>query len=141
MSCDAALAFSLHLAMAMAPASANPLTREPLFASIVQTAGALETQADALRHTADPAAGGWASFRTRAMTLSQLDMQGHLELARRGTDGDLKCILRGLAQDLPRKLAEVESAAPAARHTALDELYYLLRDNVETLTAPPQPAV
>jgi hypothetical protein len=67
-------------------------------------------------------------------------MQGHLILAERGTDGDLKCILRGIAEDIPVKLDAVEQATtPEARALALSELSYLLNDNVEVITAPPQP--
>jgi hypothetical protein len=69
-------------------------------------------------------------------------MQGHLILKERGTDGDLKCILRGISEDMPKKLDAVEAAAtPAARRVALDELAYLLNDNVEVITAPPAPPV
>ena len=65
-------------------------------------------------------------------------MQGHLDLAKRGTDGDLKCILRGISQDLPRKLGEVETASTAAsRSAALQDMFYLLRDNIEVITSAP----
>ena len=99
-------------------------------------------EADGLRHAPRTATDRWRGdewegFKARAAKLSQMDMQGHLELAKRGTDGDLKCILRGISQDLPRKVAAVEAAAtPAARRTALDEAYFLLRDNVEVITTP-----
>ena len=33
------------------------------------------------------------------------------------------------------------SLRPAERRVALDELHYLLNDNVEVITAPPQPEV
>ena len=66
-------------------------------------------------------------------------MQGHKLLAARGTDGDLKCILRGIAQDLPVRLGEVEKARdPKARDRALKEMTWLLRDNVEVITTPPK---
>jgi hypothetical protein len=29
---------------------------------------------------------------------------------------------------------------PKARHDALQDMFYLLRDNVEVITAPPRPA-
>jgi hypothetical protein len=62
-------------------------------------------------------------------------------LLQRGSTDDLKCILRGISQDLPVKLKELESAPDAkTRHEALDDMFYLLRDNVEVITAPPQPA-
>ena len=42
----------------------------------------------------------------------------------------------------PRKIEAVETASsPAARAAALSELAYLLNDNVEVITAPPQPEV
>ena len=81
-----------------------------------------------------------SGFKTRAEALSQLDMQGHLILKERGTDGDLKCILRGISEDIPKKIAAVEAAtSPTLRATALSELSYLLNDNVEVITTPPQP--
>ena len=63
--------------------------------------------------------------------------QGHLLLAKRGTDGDLKCILRGISQDLPLKLDAVTTAAtPKDRDLALRDMAYLLNDNVEVITTP-----
>ena len=149
MSCDAAaLALSLHLAayepaiggarlfpISTAVAPANPLVKEPLFADIVKRASALEHQVDGWK-TALPAAPPEA-FDAQLAELSALDMQGHVELAKRGTDGDLKCILRGISQDLPKKLAALKAApTDADRKTAASELFYLLRDNVEVVTTP-----
>jgi hypothetical protein len=156
MSCDAAaLALSLHLAswrpdqgaprlVRAASAAAppvSPLAREPLFASIVGKAGRLRGEVEGWRRRA---ATGWSwsaadldRLKAQASELAALDMQGHLELARRGTDGDLKCILRGLSQDIPRRLDELAAARdPLGRKSALDELGYLLRDNVEVVTTP-----
>ncbi|MNN97976.1 hypothetical protein D3C81_2172510 [compost metagenome] len=63
-------------------------------------------------------------------------------LKERGTDNDLKCILRGISEDIPRKVAAFEAAPNAAeRKVALEELAYLLNDNVEVITSPPKPAV
>lgn len=154
MSCDVAAAVVLHYAawVRSAPAASAlthaafvrvhdapvaPLAGEPLFRSIVRDASLLRADVDRLRSQAanDAALDG---VRPGIAALSALDMQGHLELARRGADGDLKCILRGISQDLPRKLAQV-AAAPdlATRRKALEELSYLLRDNVEVITTPP----
>ena len=67
-------------------------------------------------------------------------MKGHLDLMARNLDGDLKCILRGISQDLPKRLDEVAAAKDArSQSAALKELAYLLNDNVEVITAPPQP--
>ncbi len=67
-------------------------------------------------------------------------MQGHLQLAQRGVDGDLKCILKGISQDLGVKLHDLGQAATgAAQDQALRDMAYLLNDNVEVITAPPAP--
>ena len=156
MSCGVALAVSLLLSdPAVAEAAARPpaevgapvsVAGEPLFADIVARSGDLRSLVGAWTEEgaagqADFTAGApWTAFRARATELAALDMQGHLILKERGTDGDLKCILRGIAEDIPRRLEAVEAAtAPAERRVALDELHYLLNDNVEVITAPPQP--
>ena len=134
------------LADASAPAAGaiNPLAREPLYADIIERAGVLKAEVSTYR--AAPAGmaplPGFDAFKTDLVALSALDMQGHLDLAKRGTDGDLKCILRGISQDLPRKLTEVEHATTGdARNAALQDMFYLLRDNVEVITSPPAPTV
>ena len=150
MSCGIALAAALILADPnVALAAAEPaavagapvsVASEPLFADIVARASALKALSQSFSPDATPA--GWSDFRTQATTLAGLDMQGHLILAERGTDGDLKCILRGISEDLPLKLKAVEEAANAsARDAALTDLAYLLNDNVEVITAPPAPPV
>jgi hypothetical protein len=152
MSCDAAAAGMIWLASLVggpaqpsllqtidapaASAGVSALSREPLYAEIVGRAQALEAKVDARRKTG-AAIPDFAAFKGQVEALSALDMKGHLDLAARGTDGDLKCILKGISQDLPRKLADLSAATtPKARATALDELFYLLRDNVEVITTP-----
>lgn len=158
MSCGAALAISLLLsdpavvaAMAEPPAAATApvsVASEPLFADIVARSGALKGLVDGwIAEGAAERADFWTApafiaFKGRAGELADRDMQGHLILKERGTDGDLKCILRGISEDMPKKVEAVERAAgPAERRVALDELSYLLNDNVEVITAPPQPEV
>ncbi len=144
MSCGIALAAALllsdpHVALAAAqpaPAASAPVSvaSEPLFADIVARSSALKAVVD-----------GWTGaptdfdgFRARAAELAALDMQAHLILKERGTDGDLTCILRGIAEDIPLKVEAVAAAAsPEARTTAIGELSYLLNDNVEVITTPP----
>ena len=84
----------------------------------------------------------FADFKVQANALAEMDMQGHLILKERGIDGDLKCILRGISEDMPKKVEALETAATSAeRRVALDELAYLLNDNVEVITAKPKPPV
>lgn len=158
MSCGVILAVSLLLSDPnVALAAARPPTvadapvsvaGEPLFADIVARSGALKGVVQGWMEAgvmtqADFAAGpAFTGFKAEAVELAALDMQGHLILKERGTDGDLKCILRGISEDIPVKVAAVEAAAtPTERRVALDELVYLLNDNVEVITAPPQPEV
>ena len=157
MSCGVALALSLLLSDPnVALAAAQPVVAdapvsvagEPLFADIIARSGALRglVQGWAASGAADApgffSGEGFSGFKAQTTELAALDMQGHLILKERGTDGDLKCILRGISEDMPKKVEAVETAAtPAERRVALDELAYLLNDNVEVITAPPQPAV
>lgn len=157
MSCAIALAVALMLAdpavaeaAALAPAAPSApvsVAQEPLFADLVARSGALKSIVDGWMASGEADRSGfftgaaWATFKGQATELAQRDMQGHLILKERGTDNDLKCILRGISEDIPLKVAALEDAADApARKLALDELSYLLNDNVEVITSPPQPA-
>lgn len=149
MSCGLALASALLFAdpSAGATAASPPpsMALEPLFADIVTRADALKAQADAWVRSdqaartdflSDPAFG---AFKARAAELAALDMKGHEILRDQGVDGDLKCILRGIAEDLPGRIGAVETAATAeARKLALDELIHLLDDNAAVIKAPPR---
>ena len=154
MSCDVAAAAYLFLASTTgaAPpgaAATSTVASEPLFADIVGRAGRLKSEVEAYRKTgglgASPSAvplPGLPRFESEIKALAALDMQGHVELAKRGTDGDLKCILKGISQDLPLKLSALEQAPTgAAEDNALRDMAYLLNDNVEVITAPPAPPV
>ena len=158
MSCGVALAVSLLLsdptgamAAAQPPAAADApvsVAGEPLFADIITRSGLLKGRVDAwiAAGYADQAAfwtgAEFTGFKAEATDLAARDMQGHLILKDRGTDGDLKCILRGISEDIPVKVSAVEAAAtPGERRAALDDLAYLLDDNVQVITAPPQPEV
>jgi hypothetical protein len=156
MSCDAvAFAATLWLASTstVAPPTAAPavsitppsVAGEPLFAGIVRRAAKLKDETAAYEKaqlTADfDHMGGASSFEADIAQLSDLDMQGHVTLVQRGYTDDLKCILKGISQDLPVKLRALQAAPdPKARKDALEDMFYLLRDNVEVITAPPQPA-
>ena len=142
---DALLAAAQPPAEAGAPVS---VAAEPLFADIVARSQSLKSIVDGWSTSGEADHPGFLNgpvftqFRAQATALAELDMQGHVVLRERGTDGDLKCILRGISEDMPRKIQAVETAADAAaRASALSELAYLLNDNAEVILAPPQPAV
>lgn len=163
MSCDA-VAFSAMLWMASfnpgqaaAPAPAvaqqpvipQSVAGEPLFIDIVKRAKQLKAETEAYRQAlakADPNGAAlklknFDAFSTKIGDLSALDMKGHVTLKERGAVDDLKCILRGISQDLPEKLTAVGAATTIkAQDLALRDMVYLLNDNVEVITAPPQPA-
>ena len=158
MSCGAALALSLlltdpHVAEAAAQPPAVPgapvsVAGEPLFMDIVSQSTAMRNivgrwiEAGAADNQAFGSSPEFELIAAGARSLAERDMQGHLVLKERGTDGDLKCILRGIAEDMSKKVDAVRAAAtPAERRVAIDELHYLLNDNVEVITAPPQPEV
>jgi hypothetical protein len=127
----------LAAALAASPAT-TALTSEPLFAEIVAKAEALETEALTLKGS--PAAD-LGAFTTKISALSALDMQAHLTLKARGVDGDLKCILKGISEDLPKKVAALaEAKEPFARGIAADEIVALLDDNAQVILQPPGPA-
>ena len=157
MSCDAAAAAflmfaaahpqaapTLTIAVAQAP---TPVAQEPLFRSIVGRAGALKGEVNGFRKTLGAAAQlmplpHFDAFRAQVGELAALDQQGHELLKARGADGDLKCILHGISQDLPLKVAAVADAKTGHdEDLALRDLAYLLNDNVEVITAPPAPPV
>lgn len=153
MSCALALAAALAAsapAPVAAPATQSPslaaaLASEPLYADIVARAQALHREVAAFRGEGlkGGAAKPWpglAGVKARAAALAELDMQGHRDLAARGVDGDLKCILKGIAEDLPRKIEQLEAARTGAdQDAALSDLLYLLDDNAGVLLAPPRP--
>ena len=148
MSCGLALALAVISAEAPPAAAPMPapavvaapatLAQEPLYAEIVARAKGLHLRVKAAQ-AADPAE--IRRLKAEVDALAALDMQGHFDLKARNVDGDLKCILKGIAEDLPKRLEELAGAAdPATRENALKEMAYLLNDNVEVVIAPPGPA-
>jgi hypothetical protein len=145
MSCGIALALVLSSASPeaamLAQASAIPasLASEPLYADIVRRAKGLNTRVKI--YQSGNGGGDFADFKREVEALAALDMQAHLDLKARNVDGDLKCILKGIAEDLPLRMSEVEAAKTVEqRALALKEMSYLLNDNVEVVQAPPGPA-
>ena len=147
MSCGLVLALAVMAAdapataaPALAPAAAVPATlaQEPLYAEIVSRAKGLHLR---LKSASPAAPVPVAALKADVEALAALDMQGHYDLKARNVDGDLKCILKGIAEDLPQRLQDLAVAPDAAaREVAIKEMTYLLNDNVEVVTAPPGPA-
>lgn len=151
MSCEAALCAALIWLAAGSPeaeaapmsperpAPAGAIAYEPLFADILARARRLSGEVETFRGKTGAVP---ADFKQRIGELAELDMKAHATLKDRKTDGDLTCILKGIAEDLPLKLAAVEAAGAAKdRDAALSDMAYLLRDNVEVIVAPPKPPV
>lgn len=156
MSCGLALATALLLANpdvalaasvdpATVPADLTGLASEPLFVDIVARSGRLKGVVEGWAATGAVHAPGflsgseWLNFRTEATALGELNLQGHLILKSRESEGDMACILRGLSEDLPTRLADMEAADTAgARDLALAELVHLFDDNIAVITSPAQ---
>lgn len=146
MSCGLLIAAALVMTdpsvapVAEPPGVQAPVAGEPLFVDIVSRSQALKGVVDGWIETGFNTAA-FADFRQDAEALAALDMQGHVTLRERNVDGDLKCILRGIAEDLPGRLDAVETAPDdRQRSVALSELSHLLDDNAAVILAPPQPA-
>lgn len=146
MSCALALAAAFVLTPAetaaaqtvpvAATAAPTALASEPLFTDIVTRAQALHGRVSA-GDLGDPSA-----FRADVTRLAELDMQGHRTLAERGTDPDLKCMLRGMSEDLTRRLGEWSGAADeAGRRAALAGMAATLEENAGVILAPSRPPV
>jgi len=119
----------------------SPLSKEPLYADIVGRAKMLKSRVEAMADKARPdliTSPAFQALSAQIKDLSDLDMKAHLDLKARGTDGDLKCILRGISQDLLTKMEALKGAkdAKSLKDTLLD-MSYLLNDNVEVITTPP----
>ncbi|HEY5412397.1 MAG TPA: hypothetical protein VIJ94_16885 [Caulobacteraceae bacterium] len=158
MSCDVAMAAYLFLASTGPAGPAGPppgqvaalevpkpVASQPLFIDIVKRAGRLRGEIEHYRTPELKAAAaaqplpGFDKVQSDIAALSALDMQGHVELAKSGQDGDLKCILKGISQDLPLRLKDLMAASTGmAEDNALRDMSYLLRDNVEVITTPPK---
>ncbi|MEH6664808.1 MAG: hypothetical protein V7678_08140 [Brevundimonas sp.] len=122
------------------PPAGTPVAAEPLFVDIVSRSQTLKGIVDGWIETGFDAAA-FAGFRRDAEALAALDMQGHVTLRERDVDGDLKCILRGISEDMPGRLDAVQNASDEReRGVALSELSHLLDDNAAVILAPPQPA-
>jgi len=118
----------------------NPLSKEPFYASLVRDAGRLKARTEGFAKAPSMTLLSSATFKTYArdiQALSERNLKGHLDLKARGTDNDLKCVLKGVSVDLPIRLSAIEAAqTPEALKGALSDMAYLLEDNVEVIVTP-----
>ena len=149
MSCAVMIAAALLAAEPAAAAAAAaaptqseaeaPVAREALFMHIVSRSRMLKGIVDGwIAEGFQP--GAFPAFRAEAEDLAAMNMRGHVTLHERNLAGDLKCILRGISEDMPGRLDAVQDAPDEAeRRVALSELSHLLDDNAAVILAPPQP--
>lgn len=136
----ALIAILLTTPAVAATPTVNPLSKEPFYAAIVRDAGTLKART--MRMAQSPSltlltSAGFKTYAREISTLSERNLKGHLDLKARGTDNDLKCVLKGVSLDLPRKLAAIEAAkTPDALKGALNDMAYLLEDNIEVIVTP-----
>ena len=155
MSCDVAAAAFIMVAAVTGPSGANlqaavaeappPVASQPLFVDIVGRAGKLKAEVEQYRTGLIGASAVMVppdAFAADITQLSAMDQQGSDWLKLHSSDGDLKCIMHGISQDLPTKLTAVQAAKTVHdEDAALRDMMFLLRDNIEVITSPPIPKV
>ncbi|ESQ92936.1 hypothetical protein ABAC460_01425 [Asticcacaulis sp. AC460] len=117
---------------------ASAISREPFYAGLVNRAEQLKAQTDgfapALAVRDRP---GFDVYVRDIRALAEDDMKAHLDLKVRGTDSDLKCILKGVSLDLNIKMDAILAAntdRDAAK--AYQDMSLLLSDNIDVITTP-----
>lgn len=124
--------------VAISSAPTSKISREPFFADLVTRARYLETETKgftpALALLQQPK---FLTYTKAIRTLSADDQKGHMTLKARGTDNDLKCIMKGLSLDLNIKMDAILAAKSDAEvGTALDNMAALLSDNIDVIVTP-----
>lgn len=112
---------------------------EPFFATIVTRAKHLKTLSDRYAHRSLDVrqTPEFTAYLNEVDALAAADLKGHLDLKARGTDRDLKCILKGLSLDVPLKQNLILKAQNDGQFKdALGQMSSLLEDHIEILTTP-----
>lgn len=118
----------------------DPISHEPFYAGLVQDANALRAETQDFNKAPTLALRATPRFQTYLQKLQNLsagDLKGHVDLKKRGTDRDLKCILLGVSRDIANKVNDLKSAASDADLAqALTNTDLLLRDNIDVIVTP-----
>lgn len=127
-------------ACATTPAPMNAIAKAQPYAGIVKQAGKLKTRSDDYAKT--PSLTLLTNLKFQAFAgdindLSEQNLKAHFDMKARGTDNDLKCVLKGVSIDLKLKHDALLAAKTEAelQHT-LTELSALLSDNIDVITTP-----
>ncbi|WAC46798.1 hypothetical protein OVA03_08700 [Asticcacaulis sp. SL142] len=127
-------------ACATTPAPVNAIAKQQPYSGIIKQAGRLRTRSDTYAKAPSLtllANGKFQAFAEDIGALSEQNLKAHLDMKARGTDNDLKCVLKGVSIDLKLKHDALITAKTDAelKHT-LDELSALLSDNIDVITTP-----
>ncbi|MDC7676094.1 hypothetical protein [Asticcacaulis machinosus] len=127
-------------ACATTPASVNAIAKEQPYAGIVKQSGALKARSDTYNKAPSLTLLNNAKFQAFVAdvgNLSEQNLKAHFDMKARGTDNDLKCVLKGVSIDLKLKHDALLAAKTDAelKHT-LTELSALLSDNIDVITTP-----
>ncbi|MDV6331807.1 hypothetical protein [Asticcacaulis sp. 201] len=118
----------------------SAISHEPYFADLVDRAGKLKAQTERFGTSPVLSLREQPVFKTytqQIRALSDGDLQGHLTLKKRGTDNDLKCIMKGLSLDLNIKMDAILAAKSDADFgRALGNMAALLSDNIDVIVTP-----
>ncbi|WP_031235053.1 hypothetical protein [Asticcacaulis sp. AC402] len=116
----------------------SAISREPFYAGLVTRAAQLKAQMDGFAPSLDARARpGFDAFVRDIRALAEDDMKAHLDLKARGTDSDLKCILKGVSLDLNIKMDAILAAKNEAElATAYQDMSLLLSDNIDVIVTP-----
>ncbi|ESQ86557.1 hypothetical protein [Asticcacaulis benevestitus] len=124
--------------VASSAAPTSKISRDPFFAGLVTRARRLESETKAFTPALDLLQQPKFKIYTQAIrNLSADDQKGHMTLKARGTDNDLKCIMKGLSLDLNIKMDAILTAKSDAEvGTALNNMAALLRDHIDVIVTP-----
>jgi hypothetical protein len=120
------------------PVATSKISHDPFFAGLVSRARHLESETKAFTPTLELLQEPKFKTYTQAIrNLSADDQKGHMTLKARGTDNDLKCIMKGLSLDLNIKMDAVLTAKSNAEvGIALDNMAALLSDHIDVIVTP-----